>query len=234
MVTDQDNGVLGAPRSLPRGPHRLPRRVVMLSQRRRLLDGMVAAVAKKGYARTTVADVIKHARVSRSAFYEQFTDKEDCFLAAYDDGDQTHFQLVAEAVGEGTDFLEQIRLGVRTYLGILAAHPPFAQVFLLEVFAVGPKAARKRAEHQARYISLLRRSYEQARVEDPALPDLPHAVFQAATTAVDSLVTTCLWEKRPEDIPALEPTALYVLLSVLGLPQHGRVALSGDDDAGGR
>jgi AcrR family transcriptional regulator len=42
---------------------------------------MVGAVAAKGYAATTVADVLVRARVSRSAFYEQFRDKEDCFLA---------------------------------------------------------------------------------------------------------------------------------------------------------
>lgn len=228
MVADQVDVAVGTPRSLPRGPHGLPRRVVLLSQRRRLLDGMVQAVAEKGYARTTVADVIKHARVSRTAFYEQFADKEDCFLAAYDDGDRAHYRRVAEAVGEETSFVAQLRLGARAYLGTLAAHPPFARVFLLEVFAAGPRAARKRAEHQARYIDLLRRSYERAREEDPALPDLPYAVFQAATTAVDSLVTTCLWEERPEEIPALEPTALYVLLSVLGLPRHARAALHGD------
>lgn len=228
MVADQGDVAVGAPRSLPKGPHRLPRRVVLLSQRRRLLDGMVAAVAEKGYSRTTVADVIKHARVSRTAFYEQFTDKEACFLAAYDDGDQAHYRRVAEAVGEGTGFVEQLRLGVRAYLETLAAHPPFARVFLLDVFAAGPKAARRRGEHQARYVGLLRRSYDRARHEDPELPDLPYAVFQAATTAVDSLVTTCLWQERPEEIPGLEPTALYVLLSVLGLPRHARAALHGD------
>ena len=233
MVVDHDDVAIAAPRSLPRGPHRLPREVVILSQRRRLLDGIVAAVAEKGYAPTTVADVIRNARVSRTTFYEQFADKEDCFLAAYDDGGRTHYQLVAEAVDQAVDLVDQVRLGVRAYLDALAAYPAFARAFLLEVFAAGPKAARKRAEHQARYIALLRRSYERARADDPGLPELSHAVFQAAATAVDSLVTTCLWEERPDDIPALEPTALYVLLSVLGLPHHARAALGGDGHAVG-
>ena len=51
---------------------------------RRILGGMVAAVAERGYAATTITDVVRHARVSRRTFYEHFADKEACFLAAYD------------------------------------------------------------------------------------------------------------------------------------------------------
>ena len=37
-----------------------------------------------GYAGTTVKDVVTLAGVSRSVFYEQFKDKQDCFLATFD------------------------------------------------------------------------------------------------------------------------------------------------------
>jgi AcrR family transcriptional regulator len=51
--------------------------------RRRLLEGMAAAIAEHGYAATRLADVVAHARVSRRTFYEHFEDKEACFLALY-------------------------------------------------------------------------------------------------------------------------------------------------------
>ncbi|HET6447989.1 MAG TPA: TetR/AcrR family transcriptional regulator, partial [Conexibacter sp.] len=54
------------------------------TQRDRLLQGMAQTVARRGYAATPVAEVLKAAGVSRRTFYEQFADKEDCFLAAYD------------------------------------------------------------------------------------------------------------------------------------------------------
>ena len=47
---------------------------------------MAQVVSDKGYAATTVADVVERAGVSRRTFYEQFADKEACFLAAYDAG----------------------------------------------------------------------------------------------------------------------------------------------------
>ena len=71
---------------LPRGPHRLAREEVLASQRGRMLAAIAEAVAEKGYAATTVADVVGRAGVSRKTFYEHFADKEECFLAAWDAG----------------------------------------------------------------------------------------------------------------------------------------------------
>ena len=53
------------------------------SQRARLVEGMIQAVADKGYVASTVADVVRAARVSRGTFYAQFASKEECFLEAY-------------------------------------------------------------------------------------------------------------------------------------------------------
>src|SRR5438270_860325 len=71
---------------LPRGRHAAPRAVVRETQRARMLEAMVQAVAEKGYAHVAVADVIERAGVSRKTYYEQFANKEGCFLAAYDAG----------------------------------------------------------------------------------------------------------------------------------------------------
>ena len=60
--------------------------MVLASQRGRMLGAMADAVASKGYAGTTVADVVAGAGVSRKTFYEHFRDKEECFLAAFDAG----------------------------------------------------------------------------------------------------------------------------------------------------
>src|SRR4051812_48071138 len=71
-------------RELPRRAHDLSRRDVMESQRWRILEAVTEVIAKLGYADASVADVIAVAGISRKTFYEQFRDKEDCFLTAYD------------------------------------------------------------------------------------------------------------------------------------------------------
>jgi AcrR family transcriptional regulator len=55
------------------------------TSRVRLMAGMIRAVTRHGYTEATIAHAIADAHVSRSTFYEHFTDKEDCFLAAYED-----------------------------------------------------------------------------------------------------------------------------------------------------
>ena len=69
---------------LPRGRHGLSREQVEASQRLRLMRAMAEVMAEKGYARTSVADILRRARVSRETFYELFDSKEDCFMSAFE------------------------------------------------------------------------------------------------------------------------------------------------------
>src|SRR5579863_10161843 len=67
------------------GPNGLPRGQVSEIQRSRMLTAAAEAVEEVGYARLTVAQVIARARVSRKTFYDVFDDREDCFLAVFDE-----------------------------------------------------------------------------------------------------------------------------------------------------
>lgn len=68
----------------------------MRSQRQRLLDAMIACCAEKTFPRTTIADIVAAASVSRTTFYKRFTGKRDCFDAAVDSC-VGQLQAVAEA-----------------------------------------------------------------------------------------------------------------------------------------
>ncbi len=69
---------------LPKGPHRIGAMGVARNQRIRIHGGMIEAVMTRGYQKTSVRLVIGLAGVSRRAFYEQFSGKEDCFLETFD------------------------------------------------------------------------------------------------------------------------------------------------------
>lgn len=69
---------------LPPGRHGLSRDFVTQNQRERLVAGMIAAIAEKGYRDTTVTDISAAAGVSRRTFYGYFSSKEDCYLATYE------------------------------------------------------------------------------------------------------------------------------------------------------
>jgi AcrR family transcriptional regulator len=203
---------------LPRGPHGLPRDVVVRSQRTRMLRALIEVVAEKGYAGTTVADVTGRAGVSRTTFYQQFKDKEDCFLAAYQKGADAQFRKVIEAVESTADPLEQLRRNLRAYLGELVAYPASARAFLLEVAAAGPRALTIRAALRLRYAELLQTLHGRARERTDGLPELPLEVFRAAVAAVDELVVRWISEGRVAELGKLEPIAVYVELALFGVP----------------
>ena len=101
-------------------------------QRARLLEGMVRAVAQKGYDAATVADAVRLARISRGTFYELFDSKEACLLAAYRAGYEVLEERIDAAVRDAGDWREELRLGLRAYLQTLEEDPLFARVYLLE------------------------------------------------------------------------------------------------------
>src|SRR5580692_7777140 len=131
---------------LPRGRSRLPAPAVHASQRERLLQATIAAVAQKGYAAVTVADIVRRAKVSRAAFYIHFRSKEDCFFAATRRGGKLLFDHVSEAARSVPDDAadeDVLRAGCRAFLGFLADEPAFSRVFYIEMPAAGTHAVER-------------------------------------------------------------------------------------------
>lgn len=194
-------------RRLPRGPHRLSREEVERSQRDRLLMGAAEVVAEKGYASTSVADVLSRAGVSRTTFYQLFTDKLDCFLAASRMASEVVAAVMTEELARIDDLtsastLERLDRLLGTYLQTLAENPALARVFLVEVYAAGPAAIRQRRASLDQFVDLLAAIYGDA---DGLLGTAPDQRFAAEVLvgAVSSMVTTTIGVGEPERLPEL-------------------------------
>jgi AcrR family transcriptional regulator len=207
------------PRRLPRGSHGLDRELVAASQRTRLLEAVGRAVAERGYSAATIDDIVRGAGVSKMTFYEHFSDKEDCFIAAYESAAGELFERVRAAHQEPGDWLERARAGIRAYLRWLAGDPALARVFLIEVAAAGPRAAECRERLRDRYAELTRDLEERARRDRPGLPLLPDELVHALAAATDAVVVRHIREAGAEDLPALEPTLLRLQVALLAGPE---------------
>lgn len=202
-------------RVLPRGRHAASREVVAASQRERLLEAISAAVAERGYARTAVADVLARAGVSRKSFYEQFANKEECFLAAYDLGVDRVLAAIDDAIAGEADPATAAIAGVHGYLGALVEHPDFARTFLIEALGAGPAAFERRAVVHERFAAQFRRIYAGARRAVPGLPDLPPLRFRACVGAVDELVVEHVRLHGTEGLQALAEPLIDVVIGLL-------------------
>jgi AcrR family transcriptional regulator len=166
---------------LPRGRHGLAREEVLASQRARMLDAIAGAVADKGYARTSVADVLARARVSRETFYEHFRDKEDCFLAAYEASALMLLDAATAASAAGASPLERFERALGAYLDALSQGGPLARVYIIDVYAGGEPALRRRVEIFERFVDSITRALEVKGADDRFAA---RAVVAAASTLV--------------------------------------------------
>lgn len=209
---------------LPRGPHRLSREQVENHQRERILSAVIAMVGTKGYGSTTIGDISRRARVSRDTFYEQFTNKEECFLAAYD---AITRELLAEIVAVGTSqasYVDAVRDGVRAYLRFWSERPDAARACTLEVMAAGEKALAQRERTLGSFARLFRTIAERAATEQPGLPTVPDIVPRASILAVLDLATEYVRQGRTSSLPEIENEIVYLWL--LGLAGHEVAALA--------
>jgi AcrR family transcriptional regulator len=149
-------------------------------------------VAQRGYAKTTVADIIAEAGVSRATFYELFSDREDCFQAAYRQSAELVASLMAAQLEQmreqDGDPLVRLDTVLGVYLRLLHEAPALARMFLVEVYAAGPSLIEQRRASLERFVDIVAETH---RGESGVLGTEPHQRFaaQVVVGAVSSLVT---------------------------------------------
>jgi AcrR family transcriptional regulator len=191
---------------LPRGRHSLSREEVVSSQRERLQRAMAEAMAEKGYALTSVADILRRARVSRETFYELYSSKEDCFMSVFDAAYAAIGAAMAESSGQSTaDPPGEPRLArvLDDYLGAIAADPVTARVFLIEVYAAGPAAIERRTALQHGLVDLLAAA--------AGADERDRFAVEAGIAAIAALVTARLAVGDVDEIRALRDPILELL-----------------------
>lgn len=186
--------------------------------RSRLLEGLSAAITEKGYAATTIADIVRHARVSKRTFYEHFEDKQACFLAVYEAVSTEVLRAIASAITPSMPWEERLHAAARAYFHTLEAKPEVTQTCLLEIHAAGPRALKLRREVHQRFAELLQGLVETARQEHPELRPLSPAMATALVGGINELVLVAAEKGRAHQLRELEDTATELVRAVLRTP----------------
>jgi AcrR family transcriptional regulator len=196
---------------LPRGRHGLPPEQVSEIQRARMLRALADAMADRGFVATSVADVIKRAGTSRETFYQQFSSKQDCFIAAYRLAAARVLEELELVAGGSGSPLERFDRSIAAYLEALASEPAFARLFMVEVYAAGDEVLASRAEIQARFVELVQDAFG-------ARGEAEQFACEALVAAVITLVTTRLAARDIAGLRTLrEPLVGLVRQTLRGL-----------------
>jgi AcrR family transcriptional regulator len=190
---------------LPAGVRTLSPDLVKAIQRERLLAAMLVGVNEVGYRALTVQDVLSRAGVSRPTFYEQFEDKEDCFLAAFDVSAERMRERIEAAVAaaEGC-WRDRLREGLRALLEFIVDQPSAARTVIVEGRASSPAGLRRRDELLDRFAAC---------VDAEARKDLaepPSGIAAAGVVGgIESVLYARLQNEETDDLESLLPSLMY-------------------------
>lgn len=128
---------MGQPVTAQSGPGHVPE---PRDFRRRLLDGLAASIAERGYRESTVADIVRHARTSKRTFYDHFATKEECFVELLSANNEDLVAAVRGAVDASAPWREQVRQAVGAYVHTIDAAPAITLSWIRELPALGEAA----------------------------------------------------------------------------------------------
>ncbi len=217
----EDAALLRGPWKLPRGPHGLPREVVVDHQRQRMLSGVASALAERGYAQMTVEHIIVHAGVSRATFYEHFENRRECALIAHEQGfNRLTGELVAACAAE-TEWSAKVAAGVHVAIEFATELPEEAQLLVLDAVAAEPALMTRVLASNGFLVGLLRNGREQC-PRAACLPELTERVLIGATASV---IGARLLSGQADQLRDLEPQLVQLMLMpYFGIEEARRIA----------
>lgn len=211
-------------RPLP-GKERLPREFIARHQRARIIAALAQEVSAKGYRAVTVASIVKRAKVARKTFYENFGSKEECILAAQEEGMATALERVVAAAGIHEDWPQQVRAGLTAFLDFVADEPALARTCMVETLSAGPAAVKYHEESHHAFVSLLRLG----RSVTSQAAALPEAMEEAIVGGIFWIVYQRLASSGKEEIRTMLPELVeFTLVPYLGAEAAREIAVAGE------
>lgn len=105
--------------------------------RQRLLEGLAASIAQRGYRETTVSDIVRHAKTSKRTFYAHFTGKDAALLELLEADNVAMIAGIRAAVDPAADWRVQVQQAVDAYVTAIETNPALTLAWIREFPALG-------------------------------------------------------------------------------------------------
>jgi AcrR family transcriptional regulator len=155
-------------------------------RRRRIADAALVLFATRGYNATSVEEIVAGARVSKSAFYEFFSSKEDCFRELLSQEGGALIQDVLAEAATGHNHHERLRRGITMFVRSCFERSSVARVLIVESVGLSQGVDEIRQELQARFADAVGEEVRHAMLHDPFYADKDPQVFGRAVVGAVS------------------------------------------------
>lgn len=192
-------------------------------KRDKILTGTLEVVGSEGYDATSVRMVLDRTGLYRQAFYDNFPDKDACYLAAFDAGVARLETLVAATAASEESWRSRLRAGLGALLDFLDAEPDIGRALVVEVHAAGPEALARRADAMKRLGDFI----DLARLETEGEESPPRIASEGIVAGIHAVVHGRLSTGATEGFRELLPEFMYFAV----LPYFGAAAASAEMQA---
>jgi AcrR family transcriptional regulator len=158
----------------------LPREFIALHKRRRIMAALAELSAEQGYEATKISDVVRRAAVARKTLYDNFSGKEEVFLAAFDAAVEEAIRRIQEGCDEAEGgWAKRVEAGLAAFLGYVAEDPALARMCLIEALSATPATTRRYEDALQGFVEMAQRALP----HDDRLPE----------TIAETLVGGVVW-----------------------------------------
>lgn len=182
--------------------------------RYRLMRGMGESLMEKGFAGTVVADIVKRARVSRRTFYEEFTDRGECFLALCDRSTDIAREVISAAADPSLSWEEQSTRAVDSYFAFMTIEPLLTRAMLFEVYALGERGLAGHRETHHKFTEQLLELADRARATDDSIREISYASAAAVVGAIYQLIQMATEEEPRVSVDEARLAATELVLAM--------------------
>jgi AcrR family transcriptional regulator/DNA-binding MarR family transcriptional regulator len=188
-------------------------------QRARILSAAAEIVGEVGYGGMSVARVTRRAGVSRRTLYDLFEDREDCFLAVFEDAVARASAVATQAASEQRGWREQARAGLSALLELAGDERVLGALVVVHALGSGPKVLTRRAHRLGPLIAFIDRGHLEIETGKgpPADPGRSVLTAEGVVGAVLSVIHARMLERpnRPL-VDLLNPLMGMIVLPYLG------------------
>lgn len=198
-------------------------RLVNSPKRQRILEGMLEAVGEEGYEGASVRSVLERADLYRQVFYDNFADKQACYLEAFELGVARLEAVVVAAAASEESWQGRLRAGLGALLDALDAEPGLGRALIVEVHVAGEEALERRAAAMRRIAAFVDLARAEAKGEESPPPIAPEGI----AAGIHAVVHARLAAGTEEGFRRLLPEFMYFAV----LPYFGAEAASAEMQA---
>lgn len=180
------------------------------------MEGMAHAVAAKGYADTTIGDIVREASVSRRTFYEHFNTKAELLIALYEAASRGALRVLMGAIDPTHEWETQMESALTAYLASMSQNPVLMRTLFVEILGLGPEGLQARRRVNQEIADFMLRVINGANAGHSRESPLSPGMAMAVVGGINELVLQYIEQDRVAKLHELVAPASQLVRAVTG------------------